>query len=208
MPTAPIKAKTPSSPINWRVLAIAASGSYASSRDRSASLRPCTPPCRFASPNAASMPSRRVVPRSRAGPLKAADCPNRICRSETPVSSALAAAAPASAADAATRTAAPKQAARLMRFPVASLQVGYSGARSAGATATSRMHETRMRRSSAARRSPASKREKSPKSTLMTRSDRALCKRCRRIAACRLQMRSPPRKPPCWLLSRHLGALQ
>ena len=49
VPTAPISAKTPSSSIRRMVLAMAASGSYASSRDWSSSWRPWTPPAWFAS---------------------------------------------------------------------------------------------------------------------------------------------------------------
>ena len=68
------------------VLTIAASGSYASSRDVRTSWRPWTPPRRLTSSNAASIPSRMLIPSSCAGPLKAADWPKRILCAATPCS--------------------------------------------------------------------------------------------------------------------------
>ena len=86
VPTAPIKANTSSLSISAVVLAMAASGSYLSSSDLSSSCRPCTPPARLASSNAARIPRRRPTPSSAAGPLSAADCPKTTRSSYTPVS--------------------------------------------------------------------------------------------------------------------------
>ena len=88
VPTAPIRANTCSSSISRRVLAIAASGSYASSSEINSSWRPCTPPRSFASRKAARMPRRMFLPSSWAGPLKAADWPNTMRSSNTPTSAA------------------------------------------------------------------------------------------------------------------------
>ena len=88
VPTAPMRAKTRSSSISFRVLTIAASGSYESSAESNSSRRPCTPPASFASPKAAITPARNCWPSCPTGPLNAADCPNRMRSWVTPCSSA------------------------------------------------------------------------------------------------------------------------